>query len=194
MKTKIDIMEILKDNEYDRFDFQNIVPALQYTVDGQEVSLENLKDGVCVANEFYLELKEDHRIQYKKGYDLLFDFKIGITKLQHHQNEYWMYNGFVEIIDNEIESRSENIDGFWKMYSDFSGEFDEKEILRSLYCDAYSPYGLVEEEIYKFSPTGVYSSFEEAFKEFRWHMMNFADLIDDKYRLGNAFIEHLESI
>lgn len=194
MKTKIDIMEILKDQEYNRYNFQDIVPRLLYSVDGQDISLETLKDGVSVKNEFYIESKENNWFQYKNEYDLVYDFKIGIAKLEHNKKDYWMYNGFVEIRDYELERRSKGIDRFWNMYFDFSGEFDENEILESIYRDSYSPYGLVEEDIYKFSPTRVYSSFEEAFAEFGWHISGFADLLRDKYRMGSAFIEHLENM
>lgn len=190
MKTKINVKKLFE-NYY--FDFENYSDMI-FTVDDETVSVEELKQGVEVNKEFYIETKPKFKFHYKKDDDFFFVFKIGITKFTHNKKQYWTYNGYIEIEDKILEEYKMNVDHFWELYTDFAEEYQEEEVLESRYYDTYSIYGLVEKDIFRFSTTGVYNSFKEAVKEFDGQVMFLTELLSDKYNLARAFIEHLENM
>lgn len=179
------------ENYYFKFDdYSNLI----FTVDDKITTAEELKQGVEVKKEFYIESRPKFWFSYKIEENFGFIFKIGITKIEHNNKEYWTYNGFVEIVDSDLEDFAMNVDHFWEMYSDFAEEYQEEEVIESRYYDSYSIYGLVEYDTFKFSGNGVYNSLKEALTELNTQVVAVTELLNDKYKMGRAFIEHLESI
>lgn len=190
MITKINVKKLFE-NYY--FDFGNFSDMI-FTVDDKVVSVEELKQGVEVNKEFYIETKPKFKFQYKKDDDFYFTFKIGITKFIHNKKQYWTYNGYVEIEDKVLDEYKMNVDHFWELYTNFAEEYQEEEVLESRYYDTYSIYGLVEEDLYRFSTSGICKSFKEAIKDFSGEVMFVTELLSDKYSLARGFIDHLENM
>ena len=136
MITKINVKKLFE-NYY--FDFGNYSDMI-FTVDDKSVSVEELKQGVEVNKDFYIETRPKFKFQYKNGDDFYFTFKIGITKFAHNKKQYWTYNGYVEIEDKVLEEYKMNVDHFWELYSDYAEEYQEEEVLESRYYDTYSIY------------------------------------------------------
>ena len=116
------------------------------------------------------------------------------TGLLAKRKQYWTYNGYIEIADDVLEEYWMNVDHFFAMYSDFAEEYQEEEVIESRYYDTYGIYGLIEYDVFKFSGNGVYNSLKEALKDFHMQVVSVTELLNDKYKMGRAFIEHLENM
>ena len=108
MKTKIDVIEIL-DNKY--FDF-NDSSDFNFYVDGKTVSIDKLRKGVDINQEFSIETKNHCQFQYrdkntfKPNYDardiFQFGFKLVLNKIQFDLIEYWTCNGILRLDDDYV--------------------------------------------------------------------------------------------